>query len=155
MASITTNRLRYLLLKGADASPDLDLINDATIKAMLVNSGYTPDVDHNFADSITAATSKELSGTGYVGGFGGAGRKALGTKTITQDDTANVAYFNCADIVWTAIDAGTVSFIAIIKEVTADTDSPLLAIIDVSPDIVTNGGNYTWTVAADGVFKLA
>lgn len=149
MASITTNKLRALLLNNG-----IDLLSD-TIKVMLVGTSYTPDKDHNFVNSITAATSKEISGTGYTAGFGGAGRKTLSSKTVTQDDTNDVGYFDAADVSWTAIDAGTVGFACIIKEVTADTDSPLLCVVDVSPDVATNGGDYTIQWAADGIFKIA
>lgn len=154
MASVTTNKLRELLLKGASASPDLDLLDD-TVKVMLVGSGYTPDKDHHFVDSITGGTSKELSGTGYTGGFGGSGRKTLASKAVTRDDTNDVAYFDAADLTWSAIDAGTVAYLAVVKEVTSDADSPILCIVDVEPNVVTNGGDYTVTWAADGIFKIS
>jgi len=154
MASITSNRLRKLLLDAAAGSPSLNLTSD-TIKVMLVMNTYTPNKDDNFVSAITNATSKELSGTGYVAGFGGSGRKTLASKTITQDDTNDVAFFDAADLTWATIDAGTVGFAAIIKEVSADSDSPILAVVDISPDVVTNGGDYTITWAADGLFKLA
>jgi hypothetical protein len=149
MGSLTSNKLRELLLNGG-----IDPLAD-TLKVMLVGSGYTPDKDHSFADSITGGTSKELSGTGYTGGFGGSGRKALASKAVTKDDSANVAYLDAADLTWTAIDAGTVAYLAVIKEVTSDADSPILCIVDVEPNVVTNGGDYTVTWAADGVFKIS
>jgi hypothetical protein len=149
MASITTNKLRTLLLNAG-----IDLLSN-TIKVMLVQASYTPDPDHNYVNSITAATSKEISGTGYAAGFGGSGRKTLASKTVTQDDTNDVAYFDALDVTWTAIDAGTVGFAAIIKEVTTDSDSPLLCVVDVSPDVPTNGGDYTIQWAALGIFKVA
>jgi hypothetical protein len=153
MASLTTNKLRTLLLRGASGSPALNLLSD-TIKVMLVGSGYTPNKDDNFVAAITGGTSKELSGTGYTGGFGGSGRKTLASKAVTQDDANDVAYFDAADLTWSAIDAGTVAYLAVIKEVTSDADSPLLAIVDVT-EVVTNGGDYTVTWAADGLFKLS
>lgn len=149
MASITTNKLRQLLLNAG-----IDLLSN-TIKVMLVQTSYTPDKDHDFVDSITAATSKELSGTGYTAGFAGSGRKTLASKTVTKDNGADVAYFDAADVTWTGLNAGTVGFAAVIKEVTTDADSPLLCIVDVSPDIVSNTGDYTITWAADGLFKLS
>jgi hypothetical protein len=153
MASVTSNKLRGLLLQGASGSPDLDLLGD-TIKVMLVGSGYTPNKDHAFVDSITAATSKELSGTGYTAGFGGSGRKTLASKTVTIDDANDVAFFDAADLTWTGIDAGTVAYLAVIKEVSSDADSPILCIVDVEPNVITNGGPYDVTWAADGIFKL-
>jgi hypothetical protein len=142
-----TNKLCELLLTaGIDCDGD-------TLKAMLVNTSYTPDKDHSFVSSITGGTSKELSGTGYVAGFGGSGRKTLTSKLVTRDDAADVAFLDAADPTWTGINAGTVGYVAIIKEGTSDADSPLLCIIDVT-DTVTNGGDLTIQWAADGIFKL-
>lgn len=149
MASITTNKLRELLLNHG-----IDLLAD-TIKVMLVDTTYTPDKDHDFVASITGGTSKELSGTGYTAGFGGSGRKTLASKTVTKDNGADVAYFDAADVTWTAINADTAGFVAVVKEITTDADSPLLALVDVSPDVATNGGDYTVTWAADGLFKIS
>lgn len=149
MASLTSNKLRALLLNAG-----INLLSD-TIKVMLVSSAYTPDKDHNFVSSITGGTSKELSGTGYTAGFGGSGRKTLAGKAVTQDDTNDVAYFDANDVTWTAINAGTAAYAVVLKEVTDDTASPILCVVDVSPDVATNGGDYTITWAADGVFKLS
>lgn len=145
MASTTTNKLRQLLLNNG-----IDLLAD-TLKVALLSTAYTPNPDHDF---FSSASANELSGTGYTGGFGGSGRKTLASKAVTKDDAADVAYLDAADVTWTAINAGTVGFLAIIKEVTSDADSPLLCIVDVSPDVATNGGDYTITWAADGIFKL-
>jgi hypothetical protein len=149
MASVMSNKLRTLLLNNG-----IDLLSD-TIKVMLVNNTYTPDKDHSFVDAITGGSSKELSGTGYTAGFGGGGRKTLASKTVTQDDANDKAIFDATDVTWTGINAGTVGFVVVIKEITNDGLSPILAVIDVSPDVVTNGGDYTAQWAADGLFHLA
>jgi hypothetical protein len=153
--SLTSNKLRQLLLQSTSGSPALDLLGNANIKVMLVGTGYTPDKDHDFVDSITGGSSKELSGTGYVAGFGGSGRKTLASKTVTKDNTNDVAFFDAADVTWTAINAGTVAYAVVIKEVTNDADSPILATLTISPNIVTNGSDYTEQWAADGLFKIA
>lgn len=149
MASLTSNKLRALLLNTG-----INLLTD-TIKVMLVSAAYTPDKDHNFVSSITGGTSKELSGTGYAATFGGSGRKTLAGKAVTQDDTNDVAYFDANDVTWAGINAGTAAYAVVIKEVSADTDSPILAVVDVSPDVATNGGDYTITWPADGVLKIS
>lgn len=146
MASITTNYLRKQLLTAG-----IDLESAAGFKAMLLSTGYTPDKDHDFVNDISA---NELSGTGYASGFGGSGRKTLASRTLTQDDSGDVAYLDCDDITWTAIDAGTIGYIAVVQEVTTDADSPIIAIIDVA-NVTTDGGNYTWQVATDGYAKLS
>lgn len=153
MASIRSNKCAELLLQAASAAVPLNLVGDAGVKVMLVNTSYTPDKDHDFVASITGGTSKELSGTGYTAGFGGSGRKALSSKTVTKDNGADVAYFDAADVTWTAINAGTIGYAVVIKEVTSDADSPILAVIDVA-DLVTNGSDYTEQWAADGLFKI-
>lgn len=149
MASVMPNKFRTLLLNSG-----INLLTD-TIKVMLVSNTYTPDKDHSFVSSITSGTTKELSGTGYVAGFGGSGRKTLASKTVTQNDTSDIGYFDAADVTWTGINAGTVGYVVVLKEVTSDADSPIIAIHDVSPDVVTNGGDYTVQWASDGVLKLS
>lgn len=149
MASLMSNKFRTLLLNNG-----IDLLNN-TIKVMLVQASYTPDKDHNFVDSITGGTTKEISGTGYTGGFAGSGRKTLASKAVAQDDTNDIGWFDAADLVWTALDAGTVGYAVVIKEVASDADSIIICVHDVSPDVVSNGGNYTVQWAADGVLKLA
>lgn len=153
MASTTSNKLRQLLLQAASASPALNLIGDAGVKVILASTAYTPDKDHDFADSITGGGTKELSGTGYAAGFGGSGRKALASKTVTKDNATDAAFFDAADVTWTGINAGTIGYAVVIKEVTNDADSPILCVVDVA-DLVTNGSDYTLQWATDGVFKI-
>ncbi len=146
--SLTSNKVRALLLNGG-----IDLDTN-TLKVILVGTSYTPDKDHNFVDSITGGTSKELSGTGYTGGFNGSGRKTLASVAVTQDDTNDKAYLDAADVTWTAINAGTVAYAVVIKEVTSDADSPIIAVVTISPNVVTNGGDYQIQWAADGILNL-
>lgn len=71
----------YHNLSKALMDGDIDLAND-TIKVMLLTSSYTPDLDHDFVDDVSA---NEVSGTGYT-----AGGATLASKAITDDD-ANAA----------------------------------------------------------------
>lgn len=148
MATITTNKFRQLLM-----TKNIDLVNDAGIKIMLFNSSYSPDKDHDFVSSITGGTSKELSGTGYVAGFNGSGRKSLASRAITRDDGADKVFFDAADVTWTAISAGTIGGAAVIKEVTNDSDSIIVCMLDPT-DLVTNGSDVTIQFAADGIVNL-
>lgn len=148
MASFSTNKFRQLLLQKA-----IDVVNDSGIKVLLYNTSYTPDKDHDFVSSITGGTSKEISGTGYAAGFGNSGRKALAGRVITRDDGADKVFFDANDPTWSAINAGTIAGAAVIKEVTSDSDSPILGFLDPS-DLVTNGGDVTLAFAADGIFPL-
>lgn len=121
-----------------DDSTRINYLAD-TIKAMLVTSGYTPNRDHDF---VSTASGSELTGTGYVAGFGNSGRHTLASKTITEDDTNDRASYGAANPVWTAINAGTIAAVILIKEITNDAASYLIAYLDGTP-VGTNGGDIT------------
>jgi hypothetical protein len=106
-----------------------------TIKAMLVGPSYVFSLAHSVVTDLGAV---EISGTGYAGGFGGTGRKALASKTVTKDTVNHRAFFDAADITWVGLNAGTVAAIVLIKEVTDDAHSKLLAYVDVT-DYLTVG----------------
>jgi hypothetical protein len=119
----------------------IDLVAD-TIKVILVTAAYTPDADHDFASDLT----NELSGTGYTGGFNGSGRKTLASKAFSTDTAADRSEFTCAAITWTAINAGTARYMILVKEITNDAASRLIAWVDLGASgVVTNGGDITIT----------
>lgn len=152
MASIVANAGMHKLISGV--SGEIDWVND-TIKAMLLDNGYTPDKDHEFVSEISAS---EISATNYTGGYGGAGRKSLASKTITKDDTNDRVVFDAADPSWTSLGGATndtVAYLAIIKEITNDAASPIIAIIEASTAQSTNGSDLTWQFSADGAFRLS
>lgn len=134
----------------------VDLLND-TIKLGLSTSVHTVDRDDDFLDDGTASdfSSGELTGTGYVAGFAGAGRKTLGSKTITVDKANDRAEFDCADITWTGINAGTAAQATVLKEITNDGASKEIANIDGGFPVVTNGGDVTLQVNAEGLIQLS
>ena len=127
---------------------NIDLAAD-TIKVLLLGTGYTPNKDHQFVSDVVAS---ELSGTGYTGGFGGSGRKTLASKALAKSDTTDKAYFDAADVTWSAINAGTIGYAVVFKEITSDALSPVIANVDVA-DIVTNGGDVTIAWASTGIFE--
>lgn len=148
MAAVLYNRGAKLL---GDNTGRVNFLGD-TIKIMLVTSGYTFNRDHDF---VSSASGSELSGTGYTGGFNGSGRKTLGSKTITEDDTNDRAVYDAANpSAWTAINAGTVAAAIIIKENTSDADSDLIAYLDGSA-VATNGGDLTVSFHTDGLWYLS
>lgn len=128
------------------AAGTVDVLND-TIKVMLLGTAYVPNPDHEFISDIVAA---ELSGTGYVGGFGGSGRKTLAGKTLTTDTTLNEVRFDFTNPTWAGADFGTVNYAAIVKEVTTNADSPVLGILDTGP-LLTSGGTFTLDVGTHGL----
>lgn len=151
MANGLFNTAKKMIMDGS-----LDLLVD-TIKVMLIDTGYTFNPDDDYVSVITGAPSKELSGTGYVGGFGGSGRKALANKSIVANKTVDKAVFDADDLTWAAIQAGTVYAAVLIKEVTSDADSILIGYIDTGTGFpkVTNGGDLTVQWSADGILTLA
>lgn len=119
-----------------------------TIKAYLVASSYTPDVDHDFVSSVTEIGSV----SGYTPGFGGAGRKTLASKTIAEDDTNNRVAFTAASVSYSTLGTGvTIGGQALCKEVTNDAASPVLSFNGLAADVPTNGAAVTWNWHATGI----
>lgn len=138
-----TNGLNEVMLGN------IDLIND-TIKLMLVKSTHTPDKSHV---NISEISADECDCTGYTGGFAGAGR-----KTVTMDNTANQtddrADFGAADVSMGALGGAannTIGYVMLVKEVTNDGDSLLIAYSDPA-NLLTDGSTVTidFTAAASG-----
>lgn len=121
-----------------------------TYKVMLITSAYVFNVDHDFVSDLGAV---ELSGSGYVSGFGNSGRKSLAGKIVNLNDTDDRAEFDANDLTWTAIDAGTAAACVVIREATSDADSELIAYLDPN-NVVTNGGDYTVQWATSGLFYI-
>lgn len=129
----------------------IDLLTN-TIKLMLVASGYTADRDDDVIDAGGAndPVDHEYDGTGYTGGWGGAGRKALASKTITVNKANDRSEFDAADVTWTSLGpaggAGDPTQLLTIKEgATDDTTSRLIVHSDFS--VTTNGGDVTAQIA--------
>lgn len=137
------------------ADNTLNLLSD-TIKVMLVDASYTGNRDDDFVDDGSAndPQSHELSGTGYTGGFAGSGRKTLASKTITEVDASDRAEFTAANVTWTAINAGTIGGLVLIKEITNDAASLVIAFLDPS-DLVTNGGDVTAQWSGSGILQFS
>lgn len=127
-------------------------LSSATLKVGLLKNTYTFNPDHKFVSDITAG-SNECSVTGYTGGFGGAGRKTLSGKTITEDTTNNRATFDATDpATWTALAAGnTLRYAFICEEITSDAASRVIAVLDFGADYVTNGGDFSVAFNAAGI----
>ena len=138
------------LLKG-----DLDL--DSGCKLVLVTSTYSVDFTDDFLDMGDSGdvSSHEVgvvgACTGYVPGFGGAGRKTVVT-TVTLDDTMNGAHVSLSDTAWTPLGGAannTLGGVVVCKEDTNDAASPLIAFLDFT-DTATNGSDITLDFNASG-----
>jgi hypothetical protein len=121
-------------------------------KWMLLRNSYTPNPDHKFVSDLVPATN-ECNVGGYVGGFGGAGRKAATSKTWVEDTANNRATLDAADPApWTALAAGnTLRYIVLIEEITNDAASRVVACLDLQSDFITNGGDLTVALNALGI----
>jgi hypothetical protein len=143
---------------------NVDWVND-TLKVMFVTASYVANRDHVFVEEgVNDANQHEIVCTGYTGGFAGAGRKSLASKTITQDDPNDRVVFDAADFTggttWSSLGNGTNATIAgaiVIKEVTADTDSLLICYLDFTEStLATNSSDVDLTFhATNGVFYLS
>ena len=135
----------------------INLLTD-TIKTVLVNSTYTAARTDLVADAGGAndVVDAEINVTGYTRGWGGAGRKSLGSKTVAVDQGNNRAEFDAADLTWTALGSGaTIAAMVLVKEGGAnDTTTRLIAYLDVT-DTATNGGDIGFTFDAEGIIQFS
>ena len=142
----------------AGSTGQIDLINDVAVKVMAHQAVTGIDTDDEFIGDFIA-TATEVTSTGYTGGFGGAGRKALASKALTVDQVNNRAEFDCADVTWAAISqaaAETWVGFTIVKEITSDALSPVIAHIDTATGIplTPNGSDITLTIDAEGLLHI-
>lgn len=146
MPSIATNRMAFLTWTG------LDLSTATGIKWILLKNTHVNSKDDNFIGDVNA---DECNATNYTGGFGGAGRKASAGKTVTEDDTNDRAVWDATDpATWVALGGAannTLRYLAVGREITVDTDSPLLCVLDLGQDYNTNGGDFTVAFNATGI----
>lgn len=131
------------LLKLLDGTIDYE--ND-TINVLLVNTSHTYTKSHEFVSDIVANEASNVSGSGYE-------RKTLASKTILLDAANDRVEYDAANPTYTAINAGTIAAAIIFKQVTNDSDSPIIAQIDFA-DLVTNGSDVELQINADGLFTV-
>ncbi len=146
MASLIYNNAKKAFLDGTLT------FTSSTLKVMLVSPSYAPDADHVY---VSSASTNELSGTGYTGGYAGSGRKTLASKTVTADDAKDRAVCDAADLTWTSLDAGTVGAAVVIHETGgADGTALLVAYCDLA-DYLTDGTDFAIVWPSTGVFYLS
>ena len=150
MASKWYNKGLQRILNG-----EVDFTDD-TIKLVLVKSGYEDVTD--FEDQVTVddgtsddVASYECDATNYTGGFAGSGRKTV-SCTVTVDNSMQGAHVSLADTTWSALGGAsnnTLGGVVVIKEVTNDAGSYVLAFLDFT-DTATNGSDITLDFNAAG-----
>ena len=143
MASFTYNAGSLALQNGGV------VWSSDTIEVILVKSSYTPNRD----DTNSVYSTAEISGvSGYAGGFGGAGRKVLASKTLTNDTTNDRTVYDAADpSAWTLGTGDTVGGAIIGKKGSAsDATATPLFFLDVA-DTPTNGSSFALQFDALGI----
>lgn len=118
-----------------------------TINALLVDSSFNGDANDEFV--ADPGTLGELSGTGYS-------RKTLASKTNNIDTPNARAEWDAADLSWTGIDAGTAAGLLLLKFVTNDSDSPIIAFINTGGfPVTTNGGDLGVQWNTEGILHIS
>lgn len=155
MASGMTNEGLKRVLENT-----IDLEND-TLKVMLVDDTFVFDPDVYVVDKdddgVNDAHHHEINPlVGYIGGFGGSGRKvaSITVDINTMFDRAEVVV---EDITWTEIGILGTEFSGmalLIKEVTSDLDSIIIAAWDIL-DVPCVGGDITLDFAASGNIRIS
>ena len=141
MANVVYNKFKSDLLAG---SIDFDA---NTFKVMLVTSAYVADPDHDYRSSIT----NEVVGTGYT-----AGGAALGTVTVTQDNTANRAKISISGNVTTWPTATITARGAVIYKSTGNAATDVnVGYVDFGADKTSTAGDFAinWD-ATNGILYL-
>jgi|SRR6185436_1898022 len=143
MASLTYNEGALALADGS-----VDFLSDV-IECIFVKDSYTPDQD----DDASVLAAAEISGvTGYNEGFGGSGRKALGSKSITKDDASNRIIYDAADpSTWTIGAGDTIGGMIIAKKGSVSDATAVLLFFIECDDTPTNGSDIDFAFDAAGI----
>jgi len=137
MASGIYNEFKGDILKKVH-----DLVND-TVKVALLTSSAAFDADNdNWAD----ISSNEVSGTGYT-----AGGAALGSKTVTVDNTNDRASWDGADVTWPTSTI-TARFAAVYDDTHAN--DRLICLFDFGSNQSSSNGDFTIQWHANGLILL-
>lgn len=117
-------------------------IPDDTIKVMLCDNTYTPDIDaHDYKNDVTG----ELSGGGYT-----ATGVALASLTWTQTAGSNLWTLDAADANWNPLSATNLRY-AVGYDSTPATDAtrPVIFLVTLDANQTFTGANFTlgWNVS--------
>ena len=144
------NRTKKELLNGS-----IDFIND-TLKLALYDNGvsfsFDPD-SHEFVSDIldSGTTAQEPTDSSYS-------RQDITTPSLGIDSTAEESFFDADDVKFTSLSTtNDIQGIIVYKEITDDTDSPVLFVIDDSDSsdlpVSTDGSDLPIEWAADGIIR--
>ena len=136
-------------LKGRDeiVKQNLDWAGSSSIVAVPMSDSYTPDFTGQ--DFIADVAADELDATGYDGDFGGSDRKTPSGKVVNRDNTNDAIELDHDDITLDDIGGSvndtndTVTGYILAEERSSDSDSPLIAFLDLADNRPTNGSDIT------------
>ncbi len=140
MATYTYGRFPLHLCQG-----EVDF-RTATVKALLVTSAYTPDLDlHDYASSVTG----EVSGTGYT-----TGGVVLSGVTLVYDATTNTTRIDAADANFGILTATDIAGIVVYVSTGTMTTSPLVAYHGIGSESPDNQ-SFVYVWHSDGIATIA
>lgn len=135
------NKVKELLING-----EVDWTDD-TIKVMLLDDSHVTDIDAQ--EYINDVSTNEISGSGYT-----AGGATLAGKTVTQDNTNDLAYADANGILWTNA-TFSAWFAVVYKDTGTPATSPIICIIDFDGEQAVNNGEFNIVWNAGGIFKIS
>ena len=126
-----------------DESLALINLQTDTIKLMLVTSAYVPNQD---TQTKRSDITNEVVGAGYT-----AGGVILANKTVTVNNTTNLAVFDAEDV--TIPNATITARGAVLYKSRGGvaTSDELIAYLDFNSDITATAGNFVITFDANGI----
>jgi len=133
--------------KEQAALGNVDLIAD-TIKVALETNTWVPNIDTDqFWSDISA---NEVTGTNWA-----AGGIALGSKTVTQDDTNDKMVFDAADLDEANVTVANARYYVIYQDTGTPTTSVLIGYESFGADQSVTGAQFKITWDAAGIFENA
>lgn len=150
MASYVTNAMKGRLLgDSAQIGTAVNPVTD-TMKAMLLTSSHTPDIDADVF--ISAISTNEIGTTGSY--TTGAGNGFSVTPSASTDDTNDRGAWDATDLSATS---ATISarYLAFYKWTGNAATSPVFVVIDFGSTQTVTGGTFTITFASAGILTLS
>lgn len=144
-----TNRGKQLLMQGAWDDAGATAIRMGLLSSASGTVPTSMDTEAEIQDIATVSALLALSGVTEVTG-GSYARQNLSRTNATQDDTNNWSALDTADVVFTALPAGTSVYGGFWYDATTDTNDTtrqLMGVFILASAIPLNGSNVTITVA--------
>jgi hypothetical protein len=133
----------YGLAHKSAWNKEIDFDSD-TIKAVLCDTGYTPNQDtHQYASSL----ADECADASYS-------RKTLASKAVSYDGASNTLKLDAADFGWTALTETFRYLVYVDTQTGSDATSPLIAYVDFGSQQTATAQDVNITLDADGLVTV-